>query len=284
MSAPIRFLGLDLGGARSARTSLAILESYPKERKIFLLDVQDRVIPQTVEPADHHIDFDSVLLERITASIQNPNDFRGILAINAPLDLPPCIFCTRKYCPMPAKCTVSEVVFMRQQNPPALIPYLHRPAEVWAKKHLSPELPKDFRVDIEEALGSNRAPLASRFHFLRRHIPEVIFAEVWPKISIARLAISGVIPRKWATQFRTLEEGSEARAQILETIIKRFDLFIYERDQKNLADHLSAFDAFICAFTAYLSEIGLTEKKPKNYPKKASWILIPKHITSRESK
>lgn len=292
MSAHTRFIGIDLGGARSVRTSLAILEAYPKERKIFLLDVNDRLSESSPKDgastpvSETFQNYDILFLERLIASLPEREDMTTLLAVNAPLDLPPCIFCTRKHCPMPAKCTVKAVQFMRNQSQEKsstlLAPYLHRPVEVWAKKHLLPGLPKEFRVEIEEALGSNRAPLASRYHFLKRHFPPHPTVEVWPKIALAQLGLLGIIPKKLLAQYRRLEDGADARVAILDTLIRKFDLFIYDRDQKNLSEHLSSFDAFVCAFTGYLSTQNCTEKRPKQFPKDSSWILIPNQNILKE--
>ena len=38
-----RFLGLELAGAKNNKTALSILEYYPREQKIFLLDIRDRI-------------------------------------------------------------------------------------------------------------------------------------------------------------------------------------------------------------------------------------------------
>src|SRR5437868_4878432 len=98
-----RYLGLELAGAKNQKTSIAALEYYPKENKIFLLDIFDRISGHKNQTSDE------ALLEVI-------NEMQpGItqMGVNIALELPPCIQCTRKTCPQTKDCNVAPVKWMR---------------------------------------------------------------------------------------------------------------------------------------------------------------------------
>src|SRR4051812_23143022 len=91
-----RFLGLELAGAKNQKTSLAVLEYYPKEQKTFLLDIFDRIAHHDGQTGD----------EAVLEVIQEESTGIQKMGVNVALELPPCITCTRKACPMPSHCTV----------------------------------------------------------------------------------------------------------------------------------------------------------------------------------
>lgn len=267
-----RYLGLDLAGAKNDKTSLAVLEFYPKERKIFLLDIYERVSG------------DESLLELIEEL--KPGIAR--LGVNVPLDLPPCIPCKRKTCPGPQKCTVSSVKWMRESTKKLLkardpavrvldfTPYTQRPVELWVRYHVLPKLPQSHRFEVDEAFGGNKAPLTARMHYLKRHLHKVALAEVWPKLSVAVLAEQLGIQRRAVARYRQLEEGIHAREEIIEQLARAHGLFIYERDVRKLAQSLSSFDAFVCAYTALLSDTEQCVETPHGFPSEAGWVQYPK--------
>ncbi len=275
---PIRYLGLELSGAKNKKTSVAAIEYYPKEKKTFLLDIYDRITSNEDESGDE------ALLEVLT-EIQ---DGVAQMGVNVPLLLPPCIDCTRKTCPLPKLCTVGAVQWMRNHHSPrpkgrdrviegtVITPYTQRPIELWVRFQIFPLLPESLRFDIDETLGGNRAPLTARMHFLKRHLHEFPLIEVWPKLSVAVLSQLAEIPKRLVSSYRQLEEGIHAREEILSLLAQHYELFIYERDLRKLSQSLTAFDAFICAFTALLSDQNLCAKIPKGFPASSGWVEYPR--------
>lgn len=268
---PKRFLGLALSGPRTSKTSLASIEFYPREKKVFLLDLHEKIEPEANESAD----------ECLLRMINEAHTDGAILGINIPLELPPCISCTRKSCPMPERCTVSEVKWMREylrklKRRDEIIPYTTRPVEIYLRHSVISHLPKSLQFEIDEALGSNRAPLLARYRFLERHLRAVSTVETHPKLSLVSLAIRHGLDRKTVENYRDLELGIHAREQIIEFFVKDIGVFIYERDARTFAQSLPAFDAFLCAYTALLYDLGFCEDRPRGYPRSASWIAYPK--------
>lgn len=281
-----RYLGIELAGAKNQKTAVAVLEYYAKENKTFLLDTFDRVVPKSVEhdfvfqgthPADSH------LLDLVA---EYNGDTTCQIGVNVPLALPACLDCTRKSCPLPAKCVVPSVKWMRQETKKAhrsphdlrvldFTAYTQRPIELWVRYEVLPRLPEWARFEIDETLGGNRAPLTARMHFLRRHLSKHSLMEVWPKLSVALLAQDLELSKRTLSTYRHLEEGGHSREEILERIASRYNVFIYERDIRKLAHHLSSFDAFICAYTALLADSGKCVKMPRGFPADSGWVQYP---------
>lgn len=265
-----RFLGLALSGPRTTKTALASIEFYPREKKVFLLDLHEKIEPEAGESAD----------ECLLRMLAEGSSHETVLAVNVPLETPPCIECTRKTCPMPEKCSVGEVKWMReylkkQKRKEEVIPYTTRPVELFLRHSIVSSLPRGLQFEIDEALGANRAPLLARYRFLSRHLKNTKTIEVHPKLSLIALAIRHGLDRKMVENYRDLERGISAREQIIEFFVKDLGVFIYERDARTFAQSLPAFDAFLCAYTALLSDLGTCEERPKGFPKDSSWIAYP---------
>ncbi|MEK6580566.1 MAG: DUF429 domain-containing protein, partial [Bdellovibrionota bacterium] len=271
-----RYIGLELSGAKNNKTAIAALEFYPKEKKIFLLDTYDRITSESEQSSDQ------ALLEMI----REIGDSISLIAVNVPLELPPCIRCTRKKCPFPAKCADPSVRHMRQavrkaikQNPgPRILeftPYTQRPIEIWLRYQVLPRIPESARFEIDEALGGNRGPLTARMNFLKRHLSDFSIIEAWPKLSVSILAAQMGLGKRVISSYRHLEQGSHARWEILEGLSKHHGIFIYDRDMRKLSASLAGFDAFICAYTALLSDTGRCTKIPSGFPQDSGWVQFP---------
>ena len=286
MSEGKRYLGLELAGAKNQKTSLAVIEYYPRANKIFLRDIFDKIIPLDPKSPDSSHSYqtsDEALVELILGL--NPGIAK--MGVNIPLDLPPCIPCTNKHCPYPTHCLVSEVKWMRgiaersyrsedrSSKVKEITPYTQRPAELWVRYKVLPKLSENLVFEIDEALGGNKAPLTARMHFLTRHLRIIPMMEIWPKLSVVILASQLGIPERIISAYRHLESGIDSREEILLQLITKHGLFIYDKDMKKLCQSLAAFDAFFCAFTALLADQNQCVKTPKGFPTSAGWIHYP---------
>jgi hypothetical protein len=281
-----RYLGLDLSGAKNAKTTIAVLEYYPKEGKIFLLDVHPGI------GADAESSSDEALIETITDHADEHPDLK--MGINVPLTLPPCVICTKKSCPLPHSCVVPEVKWMRTQHarqaPTAkkttskriarmkdyFTPYTQRPIELWLKSEVLSKLPPKIRFEIDETLGGNKAPLTARMHFLKMHLSNYEMHEVLPKLTVALMMPFLKISNRTLSQYRQLDEGVHARETIIEKMCDSLDIFIYDRDLKKITQNLNAFDAFICAYTVLLYDRNECVTPPRGFPTQSGWIRYPK--------
>jgi hypothetical protein len=288
-----RYLGLELSGAKNPKTTIAVLEYYPKEKKVFLLDLHSGI------GTDDHANADDALIE----SIQDHADdhVRGrpemSIGVSTPLTLPPCLGCNKRACQSAKGCASSDVKWMQQfyersaLTPPKkpvskkiakqkdfFTPYTQRPVELWLRFDVMKKIPDRVRFEIDEAMGGNRAPLTARLHYLQKHLKKFSMIEVLPKLTVALLMPSLKLTWRHLRLYRSIEEGAHAREAILERMCEHLNIFIYDRDLKKLTTHLNAFDAFICAYTAILKDRGECANPPRGFPLASGWVDYPKSI------
>jgi Protein of unknown function (DUF429) len=265
-----KYLGLELAGAKNQKTAIAVLEYFPKGNKTFLLEIYDRM------PSGDQALLD--LIEELRPGIAR-------MGVNVPLELPPCISCTKKSCLLPKGCQIESVKWMREISARAarnedirvheFTPYTQRPVELWIRYEVLPKLPPSHRFEIDEALGGTKAPLTARMHFLKRHLRDIHLSEAWPKLTMAILAQQLGISKRIISRYRHLEEGMQAREEIVATLIEEHRIFIYERDVRKLSHSLAAFDAFMCSYTALLCDLEQCAEIPDDYPAEAGWVQYP---------
>lgn len=283
-----RFLGLELAGAKNPKTAIAVLEYYPREEKVFLLDIHDRIPGSRDEGHPHASRQPGNLTSGDDALLSLLKELRGaatLLGVNVPLDLPPCITCKRKHCRDSSYCSGPAVQWMKEVSRKAgrahlkvleFTPYTQRPVELWVRYQVLPKLQPHERFEIDEALGGNRAPLTARMHFIRRHLSGLHAIETWPKLSVSLLSRELGFSKRVVVTYRGIEEGVHAREEILETLADRAGVFIYERDVRKLSQNLAAFDAFICAYTALLAGLSRTVEPPSGFPEASGWVHYPR--------
>jgi hypothetical protein len=271
-----RYLGLVISGAKNDRSALSVLEYFPSEKKLFLLDVFDRVT------AREHQTSDEALLELLHESMRGET----VMGVHVPLSMPPCLGCSESAC-VSKGCISKEAHWMRlfsqefestkksrTKQPTA---YTQRAVELWIRHQIIPELSEAARFEVDEALGGTQAPLTARMHYIKQrlHSDWTLF-ETWPKLSIACLTQELQLSRRTLASYRQLDDGVHARTEILERLIEKAGIFVYDRDLRKLGQSLSAFDSFICAFTALQSQLGHCHTRPQGFPKTAAWVQFPK--------
>ena len=273
MSSSKRYLGLELSGAKNQKTTLAVIEAFPTEKKVFLLDLHDGIGSTDGETGDE------ILLSALKDQAQKAT----LMGVNVPSVAPPCMTCSKKTCPLPARCTVPSVRWMREYlkktlppgERPDITPYTQRPVEIWVRHGVLPELDRRLRFDVDETFGGNRAPLTARMLFLLRHLKGISHIEVLPKLTVSALAPSLGLDWRTVGSYRHLEQGTLSREKILNRICERLGIFIYEKDFRNLTRNLASFDAFLCAYTALLSDRGACARPPKGFPVASGWVEYP---------
>lgn len=270
-----KYLGLELAGAKNQKTAIAVIEYFPKGNKTFLLDIYDRL------PSG-----DQALLELIDEL--RPSGIAR-MGVNVPLELPPCMTCTKKSCLLPQGCQVESVKWMRELTARVarstaqdkdirvheFTPYTQRPVELWIRYEVLPKLPVSHRFEIDEALGGNKAPLTARMHYLKKHLRDIHLSEAWPKLTMAVVAQQLGISKRIVSRYRHLEEGMHAREEIIAALSEESRIFIYDRDVRKLSQSLAAFDAFLCSYTALLYDLKMCAEIPDDYPTEAGWVEYP---------
>ena len=129
-------------------------------------------------------------------------------------------------------------------------PYSQRPVDLYFRyKHSEPNLFQD------ETMGANIAPQASRMAYLIRHLPDLHLIETWPKLVLYHLVKPLKLSKREVLDYRHLERGVGVRTRVLERLVEKSQLFIYERDLKKLVTNMDAFDSFICAWVAMMTDL-----------------------------
>jgi hypothetical protein len=281
-----RYLGLELSGAKNPKTAVAVLEFYPKEQKIFLLDIHDRIPEKNnSEKSASERNGQAVADEQLISLIDeltedSANGRKKVrMGVNVPLEMPPCLSRLSQ-----ARCN-SAIKWMRDTTKKAqrshqvkvleFTPYTQRPVELWVRYHVLPKLHPYERFEIDETLGGNKAPLTARMIYLKPYLRKIELIEAWPKLTIAALAEPLGISKRTISTYRRLEEGVQAREDILEALVEQRDVFVYDKDIRKLAMNLSAFDAFLCAYTALLSDLEQTAEAPPGFPTVTGWVHYP---------
>ena len=263
-----RFAGVSLGGGKTDKTSIAILEYYPEQKRIFLRTLRDKIKGDAEVSAD----------ARIHALFTEEEPNIHTIAFDVPLQVPKCLRCALK-CPGYEACKEPEIKYLwalhkkktAKKKPVKLFtPYTERCAEAF----IATDLEEIFHP--QHALGANYAPLTARAFFIRRRLGKKIAAvEVYPKLSLWRIGIDLKVQKTHLRNHKLAVGGDEARLAILKALAEREICFVYQQDTKTMVDNAMAFDAFICALTAFLKFRGQCEKPPAGFPKQEPWIEFP---------
>lgn len=262
----IRFAGISLSGGKSDKASVAILEYYPVQKKLFLARLIEKI------KAEEYISADLKIHEMIS---QYKNSLE-LVAFDVPLSLPKCLVCEKK-CPGYETCDEPEIVYIRnlyqgdvdKRKPRKIFtPYMQRCSEAYLAANWSDDL------DIQPAMGANQAPLTARGLFINRrlHLPVI---EVSPRVSVFVIGTQLKVNKTHLKVYRNSVGGEEARKIILESLSEKWGLFLYQQDQKSMIENLYSFEALISALTAYLSYAGKTVTKPSEFPKNEQWVEVP---------
>ena len=248
-----KYVGLELGGSKSSRTAVVVLDCYPQDKKVFVSALHSRLQASDDQSGDE------ILLELL-------NKFEAkTIAVNAPLSFAPCVQC-RLSCPGVEKCKVPQVAWMREEMERNKLglpsPYTQRAADILLRGQWRKEFSE---IPLEDTMGAGRAPLASRMNYLQRHIRCKTLLEVNPRLALANFQDEFEISARELRRYREIEDGVEQRTAILERInlLPRDErvakLFLYNSDLIRLAKDLSAFDAFINALVAMYADFGLAQ-------------------------
>ncbi len=300
------YLGLELAGAKNQKTAVATLEYYPREKKVFLLDIYEKIASVRTNDSTSHpapagtgalgpngvygltTGGDEALVELLHELVDQASAESTRMGVNVPLELPPGISWTKTAKPLAT--AVASVKWMREATRKAerqfrtdprglrvieFTAYTQRPIELWIRYQVLSKLPDSHRFEIDETLGGNKAPLTARMNLIRRHLGDLSLLEVWPKLSMSLLSLEMDLPRRIVQSYRHLEQGVHAREVFLETLSERHGIFVYERDIRKLSQSLPAFDAFVCAYTALLSDTQRCVKPPSGFPLSSGWVHYP---------
>jgi hypothetical protein len=231
-----RFVGVDLGGGKGKKTSVAILEA--EKRGV----VVTALLPRPKEAPLYDDALVALLLGKVDGSL---------VCMDAPLSLPPCLTCRVPVCPGQAACVDPEVELMRKllvmgepksrdcrRGKPHLTPYTQRATDVYLQQ-VAGIIPR-------ETLGQAMGPLTSRAIHLRRCLAEAYQLEDNLIEVLPRATLNGLGQRQ------PYKKNVDRRLDILESLTDLSFAPGVWREACRQSDHL--FDAVICAYTGYLRQ------------------------------
>ncbi len=267
----VRFMGLSLGGGKSDRTVLTVLDYYLDHKKLVISRVIDRLRSEGEVSADL----------KLFETIQEFKNHLEILAMDVPLSVPKCFRCDLP-CPGFEVCEEPEIVWMWKhfksdlkinKNHRLFTPYTRRCAEIQWSKEL------EGSWSIGDALGANQAPLLARGRFLSRRLKanrKLKLIEVLPRLSLLRWSHKQKLLKYIVAETRSSTKGMESREYVLTKLSEELDLFIYDQDKNVFCDSLVAFDSLWAALTAFWKYQNKCELRPKSFPTAEQWIEVPK--------
>lgn len=262
------FIGINLGGGGSSRTSIAVFKKLPKKdsREIELLNIYPKVGNSKRLNSD----------KEINAVIKKANP--ELIAINSPLSLPPCFEC-KSSCKKSKICKNSKAKYLEllsQENRKMkmkgkkYLPYMHRPCDAFIRNKI------DSSLSGHEPMSANMAPIMARGYYLNNFLlHEIPFIEVYPKLSLVMLRSNFRLLKKQVLAYTSILNGKFYRKHLLEVFESELGVRINPLDSEELISCSENFSAFINGYTAYLYMLNNYYKKPSDFPRGASWIVFP---------
>lgn len=285
-----RYIGVSLGGAKSERTCVTVIDYYRKQDKAFVVDIFESIGPEDDLSADEVLL--SVIRELAGEAPEQKNERERefmavsgqpqvrILAVDAPLTLPPCLIECEETCEGYDQCKRPAVKWMRAQytkqkkansRTKHFTPYSQRPVDLYFRY----KYPRE-NLFQDETMGANSAPQAARMSYIKRKLPgDFRLVEVWPKLAVFSVQKALRLTRRDVLEYRHLERGVHIRARFIERLAEKTSLFVYERDQKKFVSNVSSFDSLICAWVALLTDLGQVQKFRSDLPLDTGWIQVP---------
>ena len=262
-----RFLGVHLSGGKNDKTALAVIEYFPSHDKLFLSHLHEKI------RTEKDISADLFLHELLSGTYQSVKT----IAVDAPVSLPLCVTCELE-CPGFENCAEPHITWMwkayrkikkKKKSLKLFTPYTQRCAEFALQSEIDPPF------TIDEAFGSNLAPLSTRGLFIHRRLEDREFIETNSKLAIWTIGRELKCAKSHLKTYSHVAHGKEARAHILEKVVSYDLVFLYQQDINRLTENLQAFEAFFVALTAYFYSKKKFIKRPKGFPREEAWPVIP---------
>ena len=263
-----RFVGVSLGGGKTDKACIAIVEYFPKYHKVFLSRLFEKIKSEENISAEAKI---HEIIEQYKGDVET-------VAFDVPVTPPNCMTCKLK-CPGFENCKEPHIEWMwkyhhdrkkvKKKNQKMFTPYTQRAVEMY----LATEIEEP--MIVHNAMGANIAPLMARAQFVARRLTLPLI-EVFPKLSVWRIGRSLHVMKSHLRFHKHSVGGDEARRSILQALSTHNVVFVYEQDVRAMVVNNHSFEAFICAFTAFLKYKGQTESRPEGFPASETWIDFPR--------
>lgn len=257
----LRFVGISLSGGKTDKTSLAVVEYYPDQERIFLAELVDKVRPEEAVSSD----------EKIRDFVEGRKVDCVSVTFDAPLTLPPLLRDPERGESSPAvkwMRTLDAGANRKKRPRRHLTPYTQRAVELFLAVNF------EEKFDVQDALGANLAPLTARASYLARQWPVPSY-ETMTKIAVWKIGGHFKLTKAPLKKWWNSVGGDEARRVILQSLAERARIFFYQQDLKTMVENPHAFEALVCAYVGLLKYQGRVEPAPPGFPAGEGWIEIP---------
>lgn len=245
-----RSLGIDLGGASSRTTGYAVVDGDTRPRLVAAGLPLSSSSPQEAEA-------------RLLALVDDWTP--QVVAIDAPLTLPPCLTCPA-YCRGPG--AACELQAARSMWSAGRNPVSQRPCEIHVELQVGERPLPTMQIGVITA----RAVAFARGLANRGLSPSVMqrgeVLEVYPRATLRRLGDGDarLLPRSKG-------EAAEAfRSRVLGALSEVMDGI---DEHPSVLENGHVFDALIAAYTGWLGSNGL-EAPPDGFNLASGWIWVPR--------
>lgn len=158
------------------------------------------------------------------------------------------------------------------------VPYWHRPIDFWVWKNYYDQLLEVFKVSYE-SFGNVSVMLLAKMNYLLRHLPkDLCMFESSVEIALLELYRAKIINKSQLLQLFDLDLGVAAREQIILSIEKEMQIFIYENDLDTIIKHPGAFDSFILSVVGQKKLTNQLREIPSWASREANFIVPSFHL------
>jgi hypothetical protein len=155
------------------------------------------------------------------------------------------------------------------------LPYWNRSADFWIWKYYYDQYLELFNSSYD-SFGNTSLMILSRFSYLRRHFPKNIdLYEGNVNLTLIELLRSKILLKRDIHNMSDIEEGINARLDIIKKIEARLNIFIYDHDLELIVKNPRAFDSFILAVTGQRNLLEKVRDLPPWTNPQKTRILVP---------
>jgi len=262
----VKVAGIHLAGPNSTKTTVVIMTGRLGEGNLKINAVLDRM------GALHRLFSDDRLFEFLRR--EEPDR----VMIDSPLTVPPCVACTRPFCPGVNACEDIAVAYMQKlaessagrRRKRVMNPQTQRIWDVKEWFQWAPSLQ-------EPTYSANKAPLVVRAMTLQRRLnilPRPI--RLWETSvphAVSCLVDQLGLDRELAYEYRAFEVGRDRRTTLLEALHEHG--FMEEDDIDEVAASVESFSATIAAFVAALELFGFCSRPDNAFFVEQGWVHLP---------
>jgi hypothetical protein len=142
------------------------------------------------------------------------------------------------------------------------LPYWNRPIDFWIWRNYYDQILNTFNVSYD-SFGTSSVMLIKRFNYLKRHLPQNLgIFEGNTLITLIELYRANLISKKNLQELQDISLGTLARLDVVRSIEKHLNVFIYEKDMEEIVKNPKAFDSFLLSVCG----VSLIQKNNRKIP------------------